>query len=35
MQRLRNMKTLEKLSSIHAEVHKHFNHERHLVTRQL
>jgi hypothetical protein len=34
MQRLRSMKTLQKFSSVHAEVHNHFNQERHLVTRQ-
>jgi putative transposase len=35
MQRFRSMKTLQKFSSIHAEVHNQFNHERHLVTRQV
>ena len=35
MQRFRSMKTLQKFSSIHAEVHNEFNHERHLVTRQV
>ena len=35
MQRFRSMKTLQKFSSVHAEVHNHFNHERHLVTRQI
>ena len=34
MQRFRSMKTLQKFSSVHAEVHNHFNQERHLVTRQ-
>src|SRR5271165_2132726 len=34
MQRFRSMKTLQKFSSGHAEVHNHFNQERHLVTRQ-
>jgi putative transposase len=34
MQRFRSMKSLQKLSSVHAEVHNHFNQERHLVTRQ-
>jgi len=29
------MKTLQKFSSVHAEVHNHFNQERHLVTRQV
>ena len=34
MQRFRSTKTLQKFSSVHAEVHNHFNQERHLVTRQ-
>ena len=34
MQRFRSMKTLQKFSSVHAQVHNHFNQERHLVTRQ-
>jgi putative transposase len=34
MQRFRSMKTLQKFSSVHAEVHNHFNQERHLVTRR-
>jgi len=33
MQRFRRMKTLQKFSSIHAQVHNHFNQERHLVIR--
>ena len=32
MQRFRSMKTLQKFSSVHAQVHNHFNQERHLVT---
>jgi len=35
MQRFRRVKTLQKFSSIHAEVHNHFNQERHFVTRQV
>jgi putative transposase len=35
MQRFRSMKTLQKFGSIHAQVHNHFNQERHLVTRQV
>jgi len=35
MQRFRSMKTLQKFSSVHAQVHNHFNHERHLITRQV
>ena len=34
MQRFRSMKSLQKFSSVHAEVDNHFNQERHLVTRQ-
>ena len=35
MQRFRSLKTLQKLSSVHAQVHNQFNQERHLVTRQV
>jgi putative transposase len=35
MLRFRSMKTLQKFSSIHAQVHNHFSHERHLITRQV
>ena len=35
MQRFRSMKTLQKFSSIHAQVHNHFNQERQLVARQV
>ncbi len=34
MLRFRRMKTLQKFSSVHAQVHNHFNSERHLVDRQ-
>ena len=34
MQLFRSAKTLQKFSSIHAQVHNHFNQERHLVTRE-
>jgi putative transposase len=34
MRRFRQMKTLQKFASVHANVHNHFNHERHLVDRQ-
>jgi len=34
MQRFRSMRTLQKFSSVHAQVHNHFNQERHLVTRR-
>ena len=29
------MKTLQKFSAVHAQIHNHFNQERHLVTRQV
>jgi putative transposase len=35
MQRFRSMKTLQKFSSNHAQVHNQFNQERHLITRQV
>jgi putative transposase len=35
MQRFRSMRTLQKFSSAHAQVHNHFNQERHLVTRHV
>jgi putative transposase len=35
MQRFRSAKTLQKFSSVHAQVHNHFNQERHLVTREV
>ncbi|MEO7240077.1 MAG: DDE-type integrase/transposase/recombinase [Sphingomicrobium sp.] len=34
MQRFRKMKTLQKFSSVHAQVQNHLNQERHLVDRQ-
>ena len=34
MLRLRRMKTLQKFASVHANVHNHFNLERHLIDRQ-
>jgi putative transposase len=35
MQRFRSKRTLQKFSSVHAQVHNHFYQERHLVTRQV
>jgi putative transposase len=35
MQWFRSMKTLQKFSSVHAQVHNYFNQGRHLVTRQV
>jgi putative transposase len=35
MQRFRSLETLQKFSSVHAQVHNQFNQERHLVTRQV
>jgi putative transposase len=34
MQRFRRMKSLQKFASVHANVHNHFNSERHLIDRQ-
>ncbi len=34
MQRFRQMRTLQKFASVHANVHNHFNHEPHLTDRQ-
>ena len=34
MLRFRQMKTLQKFASVHANGHNHFNQERHLVDRQ-
>ena len=34
MQRFRQMKSLQKFASVHANLHNHFNSERHLVDRQ-
>lgn len=34
MLRFRRMKTLQKFSSVHAQVHNHFSQERHLISRQ-
>ena len=34
-ERFRSMKTLQKFSSVHDQVHNHFNQERYLVTRQV
>src|SRR3970040_564227 len=34
MLRFRQMKTLQKFASVHASIHNHFSHERHLVDRQ-
>ena len=35
MQCFRSMKTLQKFSSVHAQVYNHFNQERHLVSREV
>jgi len=35
MLRFRSVRTLQKFSSVHAQVHNHFNQERHLVTREI
>jgi putative transposase len=35
MQRFRSAKTLQEFDSVHAQVHNHFNQERHLVGREI
>jgi len=35
MARFRDIKTLQKLTSVHASIHNHFNHERHLNKRAM
>jgi putative transposase len=35
MQRFRSMKTLHKFSSVHAQIHNHFNQDRHLINRNV
>ena len=35
MQRFRGTKTLQKFSSVHAQVHNNFNQERHLISREV
>ena len=35
MERFRRMKTLQKFAAVHAQVHNHFNQERHLVSREV
>ena len=35
MIRFRRMKTLQKFASVHAQVHNHFNQERHLISRKI
>ena len=34
MLRFRQMKTLQKFSSVHAALHNHFNQDRHLISRE-
>nr|WP_205944961.1 hypothetical protein [Pelagibius litoralis] len=35
MTKFRDVKTLQKLASIHASIHNHFNHGRHLNSREI
>ena len=35
MARFRDVKTLQKLASVHASIHNHFNHYRHLNRRDI
>jgi len=34
MSKIRDVKTLQKLASIHASIHNHFNLDRHLIRRE-
>lgn len=34
MARFRDIKTLQKFASVHASIHNHFNHDRHLKNRE-
>ena len=35
MARFRDIKTLQKFTSVHASIHNHFNHQRHLNRRNI
>ena len=35
MAKFRDIKTLQKFASVHASIHNHFNHERHLNRRDI
>ncbi len=35
MAKFRDIKTLQKFASVHASIHNHFNHERHLCRRDI
>jgi len=35
MAKFRDVKTLQKFGSVHASIHNHFNHERHLNRREI
>ncbi len=35
MAKFRDIKTLQKFASVHASIHNHFNHERHLIRRDI
>ena len=35
MARFRDIKTLQKFASVHASIHNHFNHQRHLNRRDI
>ncbi len=35
MVRFRDIRTLQKFSSVHASIHNHFNHQRHLNSRDI
>ena len=35
MARFRDIKTLQKFTAVHASIHNHFNHQRHLTRRDI
>ena len=35
MARFRDIKTLQKIAAVHASIHNHFNHQRHLTRRDV
>lgn len=35
MAKFRDVKTLQKFGSVHASIHNHFNHERHINSREI
>ena len=35
MAKFRDVKTLQKFTAVHASIHNHFNHDRHLIRRDI